>query len=115
VKIVDDYIIRTGITAPLEQLPEYRDGFNQKEITKINLNSSRISTIIWANGYNFDFSLVKLPIRDGDGFPIQNRGITEFQGLYFIGLPWLNKQKSGLLIGVGESAEFIADDIASRG
>jgi len=113
VKIVDDYIIRTGITAPQEQLPVYRDGFEQKEITELNLNSTRISTIIWANGYNFDFSFVRLPVRDDDGFPIQNRGVTAFPGLYFIGLPWLNKQKSGLLLGVGESAEYIASVIAS--
>jgi len=114
VKMIDDYILRTGISAPEEQLPVFRDGFFQKEITEINLISTRISTIIWANGYNFDFSLVKLPVRDQDGFPIQNRGVTEFQGLYFTGLPWLNKQKSGLLIGVGENAEFVASAIASR-
>lgn len=113
VKIIDDFIIRTGITTPQEQLPVFRDGFIQKEVTEINLKSSRISTIIWANGYNFDFSLVKLPVRGGDGFPIQNRGVTAFPGLYFIGLPWLNKQKSGLLLGVGESAEYIASVIAS--
>ena len=112
--MVDDYIIRTGMSAPEERLPVFRDGFNQKEITEINLDSSRISTIIWANGYNFDFSLVKLPVCDEDGFPIQNRGVTEFQGLFFVGLPWLNKQKSGLLIGVGENAEFIASAISSR-
>jgi putative flavoprotein involved in K+ transport len=113
VKIIDTFIIRTGITTPQEQLPVFGDGFIQKEVTEINLKSSRISTIIWANGYNFDFSLVKLPVRDGDGFPIQNRGVTAFPGLYFIGLPWLNKQKSGLLLGVGESAEYIASVIAS--
>ena len=114
VKMVDDYIIRTGMSAPEERLPVFRDGFNQKEITEINLDSSRISTIVWANGYNFDFSLIKLPVCDEDGFPIQNRGVSEFQGLFFVGLPWLNKQKSGLLIGVGENAEFIASAISSR-
>jgi len=114
VKMIDNFILRTGLTAPEEQLPVYTDGFNQKEITELDLNSTGISTIIWANGFNFDFSFVKLPILDQDGFPIQNRGVTEVHGLFFSGLPWLNKQKSGLLIGVGESAEFIATAIDSR-
>jgi putative flavoprotein involved in K+ transport len=29
-------------------------------------------------------------------------------GLYFMGLPWLSKRKSGLIYGVGEDAEYIA-------
>ncbi|MHB8135382.1 MAG: NAD(P)-binding domain-containing protein [Anaerolineaceae bacterium] len=114
VKMVDQYVLRTGMSVPEEQLPVFLDGFTQKEITEINLDSTNISTIIWANGYNFDFSLVKLPVCDEDGFPIQNGGVTKFQGLFFVGLPWLNKQKSGLLIGVGENAEFVASVIASR-
>ncbi len=28
--------------------------------------------------------------------------------LYFVGMPWLPTQKSGLLLGVGEAAQHIA-------
>ena len=65
-------------------------------------------------GYAFDFSLVKLPVFDRDGFPIQQRGVTAYAGLYFVGLPWLYKQKSGLLVGMGEDAEYIASAIVAR-
>src|SRR5262249_61123780 len=64
--------------------------------------------------YAFDFSLVRLPILDGDGFPIQTGGITAYPGLYFVGLPWLPTAKSGLLFGVGENAHIIARDIVER-
>jgi putative flavoprotein involved in K+ transport len=33
-------------------------------------------------------------------------------GLYFVGFPWLNTRKSGLIYGIREDAEFIASDIA---
>ena len=46
-------------------------------------------------GTAFDFSLVKLPVFDADGYPIQSRGITEYPGLFFVGLPWLRNAKSG--------------------
>ena len=64
-----------------------------------------------AMGYAFDFGLVKLPVTDGNGYPVGPRGITGYPGLYFVGLPWLSKLKSGLLLGVGEDAAFIADAI----
>ena len=45
-------------------------------IRELNLKASGISTVIWAIGYTFDFSLVKLPVLDADGYPIQKRGMT---------------------------------------
>lgn len=114
VKMIDDYVARTGMEAPEEHLPEQRDGYQGEEITALNLAAAGISSVIWAAGYSFDFSLVRLPVLDGDGFPLTQRGVTAFPGLYFLGLPWLNTQKSGLLMGVGEDAAFVAGDIAAR-
>jgi len=57
---------------------------------------------------------IKLPTFDEDGYPIQQRGVTRYPGLYFVGLPWLRTRKSGLLLGVGEDAEYIAQHIAQR-
>jgi hypothetical protein len=36
--------------------------------------------VIWANGYSYDYGFVRLPVLDGQGFPIQRRGITQFPG-----------------------------------
>ena len=58
--------------------------------------------------------LVRLPIFDYDGYPIQKHGLTHWPGLYFIGLPWLVNQKSGLLVGVGEDAANIASKITGH-
>jgi putative flavoprotein involved in K+ transport len=86
----------------------------QKEIVELDLDAEGISTIVWATGYAFDFSLVKLPVVDADGYPIQRRGVTSYPGLYFVGMPWIHKHKSGLLFGVGEEAAYIATLIAER-
>lgn len=63
-------------------------------------------------GYRFDFSLVRLPTFDADGVPVQQRGVTNYAGLYFVGMPWLPEQKTGLLLGVGQAAEHSAAHIA---
>lgn len=112
--LVDGYIARSGLVAPQERRPILRDGYDQPIITELNIQTAGITTVIWAAGYSFDFNLVKLAVTDGDGFPVQQRGVTAHPGLYFVGLPWLHTQKSGLLLGVGEDAAYIAAHIADR-
>ena len=102
------------MVAPQESLQTLRDGFQTPLVTDLDLASSRITNVVWATSYAFDFSLVKLPVLDRDGFPIQAGGVTAFPGLYFVGLPWLPTAKSGLLYGVGDSARLISKHIAER-
>ena len=113
-KMVDDYIRRQGLRVPLEIVPQLRDGYEQEVITELNLRASGISTVIWATGYAFEFSLAKLPVVDADGYPIQKRGVTEYDGLYFLGMPWLHSRRSGILFGVGDDAAYLAAQIAAR-
>ena len=109
---MDAYIERAGIDAPAETLPQLQDGFALAETTELDLARAGITTVIWAIGYSFDFSFVRLPVFDGDGFPIGDQGVTGQPGLYFVGKPWMPKWKSGLLVGVGEAAEWVAGRIA---
>lgn len=110
--MIDAYIDRQGLGAPEERLPELRDGFAAPEVTELDLRSAGIGTVIWATGYGFDFDLVRWAEFDADGYPVQTRGVSSSPGLYFVGLPWLHTQKSGLLIGVGEDAAHIAAQIS---
>jgi len=103
-----------GLNVPAERIAKIRDGYAQEVLTDLDLQSSGISTIIWATGYNFDFSLVKVPVVDADGYPIQKRGVTAYPGLYFLGLPWLHSRRSGILFGVGDDAAYVASHIAAR-
>ena len=82
-------------------------------MTELNLQGEGISTVVWATGYAFDFSLVKLPVVDSDGYPIQKRGVTRYPGLYFLGLPWLYSRRSGILFGVGDDAAYLAAHLAA--
>jgi putative flavoprotein involved in K+ transport len=110
-KMIDGYIHANGLDAPEEELLQLRDGYAQPIIEEVDLKAAGINTVIWATGYSFDFRLVKLPVCDKRGFPIQTRGVTKYQGLYFVGMPWMPSLKSGILAGVGEFAEHIASHI----
>jgi putative flavoprotein involved in K+ transport len=114
IKTIDGYIEKNVVDVPKEELSQLRDGYDAELIREIDLTSAGIQSVIWATGFTFDFSLVGLPVSDSDGYPMQTRGITQYPGLYFVGLPWIHNAKSGLLFGVGEDAEFIAANIKAR-
>lgn len=113
-KMVDEYISSQSMVAPLEVVPQLHDGYEQEVITELDLREAGITTVIWATGYAFDFRMVKLPVFDSDGYPVQKRGVTAYDGLYFLGMPWLHNRKSGILFGVGEDAAHLACQIAAR-
>lgn len=48
------------------------------------------------------------------GYPVQQRGVTEHPGLYFLGLHYLHTLESGLFLGAGEDAEHVAGHLAKR-
>jgi putative flavoprotein involved in K+ transport len=79
----------------------------------LDLRDADISTILWATGYRPDYGWIELPVVDDLGWPVQTRGVTQHPGLYFVGVHWLHKRKSSLLLGVGEDAEHVAAHIAS--
>ena len=107
ITMIDKYIEANGINAPQENRVDMQDGYSVDEITELDLKAANINTVIWAMGYTFDYSLVKLPVTDEDGFPIQQHGVTQYPGLYFVGMNWLSKRKSAILLGVKEDVESI--------
>lgn len=112
--LIDRHVESNDVDAPPETLPDLQDGYSTKDITELDLKTAGIQTVIWAMGYTSDYSLVRLPVTDEDGFPIQQRGITPHPGLYFIGTIWMHKRKSPLFLGVGEDAEYIVSHMIRR-
>jgi putative flavoprotein involved in K+ transport len=111
---IDSYIESHQLACEPEVVPQWRDAYSRELIAELDIDRHGIETVIWATGYRFDFSLVEFPIFDEDGYPIQNRGVTEQPGLYFVGLPWLHKQRSGLLSGVGDDAAHVVSHLLAR-
>lgn len=111
ISMIDGYIKGNGIATPEEEIVEMKDGYEQKIIEELDLQKEGIKTIIWANGYTFDYSFVKLPVFDKDNYPIQKSGVTDYKGLYFAGLPFMPTQRTGFLAGVGVSAKYVSNYI----
>ena len=82
--------------------------------TELALEGEGVVTVLWAGGFRPAFSWIDLPIFDELGFPRAARGITDIPGLTFVGLPWLHKRKSPLLLGVGDDAAHVASAVADH-
>jgi putative flavoprotein involved in K+ transport len=113
--MVDDFIQKNQIVAELPEedqadMPD-QNASCASTITSIPLKEHQISSIIWTTGFNGDFSYLNLPVFNHDGTPKHKNGISDFTGLYFIGLPWLRMRKSSMIFGINEDAAFISDAI----
>jgi putative flavoprotein involved in K+ transport len=77
---------------------------------------SELGAVVYAGGFRPDYaSWLPWPEAfDEHGFPIHEDGAsTVVPGLYFVGVHFLRKRKSSLLIGVGEDAAIVASRIAA--
>lgn len=75
-----------------------------------DLNTGSIGTVVWATGYQPDFSWLQLPVFDSKD-RLQHDGGVIAPGLYVLGLPFLRCRKSALIDGVGGDAEALADHL----
>lgn len=66
-----------------------------------------IKNIVWATGFKPNFSWIKGLELNENNYPKNYRGISDIEGLYFLGLPWLYTRGSATLGGVKKDARFL--------
>jgi putative flavoprotein involved in K+ transport len=116
-KRMDDYAQKNGMAPsedntmdePAPPLPLWA-----QPITELDPRNAGITSVVWCSGFRYDFGWVKLPVLNDAGEPVHVRGVTQYPGLYFLGLRRTYALSSALLAGVGNDAAFIAEHIAAR-
>ena len=73
-----------------------------------------VANVIWCTGFHQDYSWIDAPVFDGDGAPVQERGVSSVPGLYFLGLDFLYSFASENVGGVRRDAKHVARHVASR-
>lgn len=111
--VIDAYIAAAGINAPADDRAPHT-AFTPDSEPRLRPETADLTSIIWATGYQLDFSWLDLPVLDEWGYPRHDRGVTDHPGLYVVGLPWLTSQGSSLLAGVGGDAAYISEHLCTR-
>jgi putative flavoprotein involved in K+ transport len=114
-QMIDDFISENKLQAPPPHFDEAdipdKDASCASSITALNLKENDINSIIWATGFNADYSYIKLPVFDREGKLKHTDGIPSYPGLYFLGYPWLRSRKSPILFGIIVDVEFVVEKI----
>jgi putative flavoprotein involved in K+ transport len=110
---IDKHIAKNRIDVPVEE--RYRPVWApDHEPTELDYREAGIRSVVWSIGYRTDFRWIELPVFDGKGYPGHQRGVTQVEGLYFLGLPWLYTWGSGRFSGIARDAAHVAEHIGSR-
>jgi putative flavoprotein involved in K+ transport len=73
-----------------------------------------VATIIWCTGSRPDYSWIEPPVAGPDGWPVEDRGVSDVPGLYFLGVPFQYGLTSMLIDGAARDARYVVDRIAER-
>ena len=98
----DAYVIRNGLDFPEE--PEVRKvepdpACVTDPVLELNLTEAGITSILWATGFDVDYSWLKVDAFDKKGKPKHERGISAKPGFIFLGLPWQSRRGSSFHLG----------------
>jgi putative flavoprotein involved in K+ transport len=112
--MVDALIDRTGVDAPPAEPDEGGGPVDVGARTALELDDAGLTSIVWCTGFTGDFSWVHLPVLDDAAQPRHRGGATSDRGVWFVGLPWLTRRKSGIFFGFPDDADKIADEVKVR-
>ena len=112
-RLIDKHIADAGIDAPAGQ--HYEAVWQPSDVPSgLDLDAAGITSILWATGFSSDWSWVDLPIFNGAGYPSHRRGVTQMDGVYVLGMPWLHTWGSGRFVGIGRDAAYLAERMAAQ-
>ena len=113
----DAFVTRTGLNLPPE--PEAHiigpdPDCLTNPILSLDLAQAGITTIIWATGFERDYTWLNVNAFDSAGRPKHQRGVSTEPGVYFLGLPYQSRRGSSFIWGVWHDAKHVADHIAKQ-
>ena len=86
---------------------------NPDPITNLDLRD--FAAVIIAAGFRPKYDWIDFPIFDDIGYPVTIDGaVNSVPGLYFCGVHFMRRRRSGFLFGVGDDAEIVAAAIADE-
>jgi putative flavoprotein involved in K+ transport len=77
----------------------------------LDLRKGEIRSIVWATGFQPDYSWLHVPVLDHKGRLQHDGGVVDAPGLYALGLPVLRRRKSTFIHGAEDDARDVVDHL----
>ena len=80
----------------------------------LDLRAEEIASVVWCTGFAGDFSWLDPGMVGAGGHPRHTDGAAPAPGLWYLGLRWMRRRCSGILLGFPGDAVWVADEVRAR-
>jgi putative flavoprotein involved in K+ transport len=112
--MADEIIRRRGLGAPPAEADDTDAPVDLDPPTVLDLRSHEVTSVVWCTGFSGDFSWLDPVLVDVHGHPRRQEAAAAAPGLWYVGLRWLTRRRSGLLFGFQEDAATVADAVRAH-
>ncbi len=111
---IDEWVTEKGIDAEVNP-PQRYEGTEVEESPPLlmDLGKDDIKTILWATGYNPDYSWLDIPVLDRKGKIRHDGGVVDSPGMYLLGTTLLRRRKSSFIHGAEDDARDLSKHLVS--
>jgi putative flavoprotein involved in K+ transport len=106
--MIDDVIQRRGLDAPPYEPDDTERPVDLDPPQELDLRADEIASVVWCTGFTGDFSFMDSGLVDADGQPRHQDTAGAAPGVWYVGLKWLVRRSSGILLGFPRDAAEVA-------
>jgi putative flavoprotein involved in K+ transport len=111
---IDEWVTEKGIDAEVNPPQRYEDTeVEESPPLLMDLGKDDIKTILWATGYNPDYSWLDIPVLDRKGKIRHDGGVVDSPGMYLLGTTLLRRRKSSFIHGAEDDARDLSAHLVS--
>jgi putative flavoprotein involved in K+ transport len=112
--MVDEVIRRRDLDAPPAEPDEHDAPVDLDPPSSLDLRAERVAGVVWCTGFGGDFGWLGPGLAGTDGRPLRDGAAGPVPGLWYLGLRWLTRRCSGLLLGTPGDAAAVADAVKAH-
>jgi putative flavoprotein involved in K+ transport len=112
--MVDELIRRRGLDAPPAEPDEHDAHVDLDPPAALDLRAGEVGAVVWCTGFTGDFSWLDPALVGADGQPRHTDGAASAPGLWYLGLRWLRRRCSSILLGFPGDAAWVAGAVKAH-
>jgi putative flavoprotein involved in K+ transport len=112
--MVDEIIRRRGLDAPPVEPDHTDEPVDLDPPAALDLRSHEVASVVWCTGFGGDFSWLDPSLVDAHGQPRHQDAAATAPGIWYLGLRWLIRRSSSVLLGFPTDAATVADAVRAH-
>jgi putative flavoprotein involved in K+ transport len=111
--MIDGLIDRRGLDAPPAEPDEHDAPLDLDPPASLDLRAEGVGSVVWCTGFGGDFSFLDPGLVAAGGLPRHDDGAGPAPGLWYLGLRWLRRRSSAILLGFPGDAAWVAGEVGA--